>query len=549
MKGTMSPREVAEAENRLERFNSERDRIIATVRRRVVDSHVRAAEASPDSSLEYVLNDVAFSEIRRYEKSRGKEAQKKLAKWRDLALRLGRMSEAEKRRELEQLVNWHASDIAGNFNPKVYRLANDIIPSALSFLLAPISSFREGINAIGGLAGQVQVEGALDLVRTAADAGTLVFAPTHTSNLDSIVLGFGLSRAGLPPVTYGAGKNLFSNPFLSYFMQNLGAYRVDRRLRFGLYKNVLKEYSTVLLERGFHSLFFPGGTRCRSGEVEQRLKLGLLGTSISAFGNTLIESVSNRRIFVVPVTINYRLVLEAETLVEDYLAETGKSRYIIEDDEFSRIGRVIEFARKLLAHGSSVIIRLGRPLDVFGHSVNDELESLDGTGRVIDSRSLLWNAEGEVVRDSQRDSVYTRRVGRSLARSFRRETVFLSTHLTCRAVMDEVMERTKITDLYKLLRVPTSAVKVEVSAALAAIDRLRERLREHPEWGLVESSLSEQSAQQILDDGLRSLSSYHTKAVLTRLGDSIRVGYGKLLFYYQNRMSHIPREIGEVATP
>ena len=62
-------------------------------------------------------------------------------------------------------------------------------------------------------------------------------------------------------------------------MHNLGAYRVERRLRFGLYKEILKEYSTVLLESGYHSLFFPGGTRCRSNEVERHVKLGLLGTA------------------------------------------------------------------------------------------------------------------------------------------------------------------------------------------------------------------------------------------------------------------------------
>ena len=86
--------------------------------------------------------------------------------------------------------------------------------------------------------------------------------------MDSPAIGLRPACArGLPPTTYGAGKNLFSNPFISFFMRNLGAYRVDRRLRFELYKDVLKEYSTVLLEHGYHSLFFPGGTRCR---VEHR---------------------------------------------------------------------------------------------------------------------------------------------------------------------------------------------------------------------------------------------------------------------------------------
>ena len=92
------------------------------------------------------------------------------------------------------------------------------------------------------------------------------------------------------------------------------------------------------------------------------------------------------------------------------------------------------------------------------------------------------------------------------------------------------------------MRVPTSAVKVEVEDAERAITRLRERLAEHPEWGKVADSLSEKSAAQMLDDGLRSLQSYHTRPVVTRVGDAIRVGYSKLLFYYQNRMSHIPRE-------
>src|SRR5690606_3164405 len=165
--------------------------------------------------------------------------------------------------------------------------------------------------------------------------------------------------------------------FISFFMHNLGAYRVDRRLKFALYKDVLKEYSTVLLERGFHSLFFPGGTRNRSNRVEDHLKLGLLGTGLAAYRNSLRAGAPSRRIYVVPATINYRLVLEAETLIEDYLEETGRSRYIIEDDEFSRLGRILEFVRKILVHEGAVVMRLGRPLDPFGNTVDDRGESLD----------------------------------------------------------------------------------------------------------------------------------------------------------------------------
>ena len=540
-------RRVAEAENRLERFNTERDRIVATVSRRVVQDQVRRAQSGEEGSLEYVLNDVAFSEIRRYESARTKDGTRKLARWREFAARLGRMSADDKRRELERLVTSYATDIVGNFNPRVYRFANGVLPPALSFLLAPIRSVRDGVAALGSLQAQVHVDGEVELVRRAADRGTLVFTPTHSSNLDSIVLGFGLHRSHLPPVTYGAGKNLFTNPFMSFFMHNLGAYRVDRRLKFSLYKDVLKEYSTVLLERGFHSLFFPGGTRCRSNRVEQKLKLGLLGTALTAYHNCLRDATSTRRLYIVPVTINYRLVLEAETLIEDYLAETGRSRYIIEDDEFSRLGRIVEFLRKTLAHESAVILRLGRPLDPFGHTTDDDGESVDSRGRVIDPSTYLRGADGEIVADSQRDIVYTRALGGSLARAFLAETMFSTTPIVCRAVLDAVRERVSVRDIYRLCRLPTSAVHVERSDVIARAGALRELIHDHPEWGKVTDVADSLSPGDMLDDALGVLTTYHTHPVVEPLSNRLRVGAMKLLFYYANRTDHIPVAPGGVA--
>ena len=117
--------------------------------------------------------------------------------------------------------------------------------------------------SLDALRDKVVVQGNMAHLRKLADKGTLIFVPTHSSNMDSIVFGFALERSELPPDTYGAGKNLFTNPLLSFFMHNLGAYKVDRRKQAVLYKQVLKEYATVSMEFGYHNLFFPGGTRCR----------------------------------------------------------------------------------------------------------------------------------------------------------------------------------------------------------------------------------------------------------------------------------------------
>ena len=316
--------------------------------------------------------------------------------------------------------------------------------------------------ALGNLDARILADGELDLAAACAERGTLVVTPTHSSNMDSPAIGFGLLRAGLPPTTYGAGKNLFTNPFISFFMRNLGAYRVDRRLKFELYKDVLKKYSTVLLEHGYHSLFFPGGTRCRSNIVEKHLKLGLLGTAVTAYKNSVREGTPNKRLYFVPVTINYRLVLEAETLIDDYLAETGKSRYIITDDEFSRIGRIVEFFRKILAHEGSVVVRFGRPLDPFGNDITDDGESIDRAGRAVDPGELRARRRrrGHATTISATPSTRARSAAGS-PRRIPRLTVFHSTHLVARALYDAIAARAGTRDIYRLLRLPPPQLAVE----------------------------------------------------------------------------------------
>ncbi len=530
-----SDRPVREARNRLESFNADRDRVLATVERRVVARLVKEAERGGDHSLEYVLNDVCVNELKRL--GNGEKA----ARWRALAGKLGALSEDDKRAELTSLVRFFGEDIVGNFDPRVYRFATRVLTPGLGLLFSPLSSVRGGVGGLlRELDSRIQVEGPLDVLRGIAERGTLVVTPTHSSNMDSVVIGLALERAGLPPVTYGAGKNLFTNPFISYFMHNLGAYRVDRRLRFELYKDILKEYSTVLLESGYHSLFFPGGTRCRSNMVERSVKLGLLGTAVTAYSNNVRAGEPQRRIYIVPATINYRLVLEAETLIHDYLAETGQRRYIITDDEFSRLGRIVEFVRKIVAHEGAVVIRFGRPLDPFGNDVDDDGESHDRAGRRVDPRTYLTGADGEHGEDPQRDAEYTRLLGRRLADVYPRESVFHSTHLVTRVLYDAIATQAGTRDVYKLLR--TQVREVPVPEVVRALGDLRRRIVDAPAVGRLHQRVVAAGDQATLDDALRALGTYHARPVIERQGDVVRVGDLELVYYYQNRISHLAPE-------
>ena len=514
-------------------FNDARADIVRTVIDRVVLS-------TKDPLL--ALNDAAYHETKRLEGSRRPDDVRELGEWQRLARSLARTSDAERRQRLRDLSERYGWDVAGNFDPRVYKVSTRLLPPIVTALLAP-SNFAglvktpSKIVSLDTLSDQVIVEGPLDKLRSVVQRGTAVYVPTHLSNMDSIVFGYALERAGLPPATYGAGKNLFTNPLLSFFMHNLGAYRVDRRIRHNLYKDVLKTYSCVLLERGYHSLFFPGGTRSRSGGVERRLKLGLVGSAIEAYARTLKEN-RERRIFFVPATINYLITLEAETLIADFLSEAGKGRFIIEDDESTRLGRVTSFVTKLLGMHGAVVIRLGEPMDPFGNLVDEQGVSHDRRGRVVDPGSYVRDARGEVVVDASRDAQYTRELGEEICRSFARDTVIMATHLTAAACFQRLRSASPASDLFTVLRQRDVVTIPRDDLARDAV-RLRDQLLALEREGGVRLSeaIRKASGGDIVEGALRAFAGYHKAPVLRSEPEGIVLSDTNLLFYYQNRLA------------
>jgi len=503
-------------------------------RRAIVDEVVERVCSAIRDPL-HTLNDAAYQEIKRLQRAGGPE----YAEWRSLARQLGRMSDSEHRAKLEDYARKYAWDVAGNFDPRVYKFASRAMAPLLGALMSPRSTVRNlpGSFDLTALDGRVLVQGPREHIKKLSEVGTLVFVPTHLSNLDSVVFGFALERAGLPPATYGAGKNLFTNPVLSYFMHNLGAYRVDRRLRHTLYKDVLKAYSCVLIERGYHSLFFPGGTRSRSGGVERKLKLGLAGTAVEAFARTAEEG-RPRKVFFVPATINYLLTLEAETLVDDFLQEEGKARYIIEDDESTRVARVASFLQKLLGLDAACVVRFSRPLDCFGNYVDDEGNSHDARGRVVDAVDYVVGRAGRPCRDPVRDAEYTRELGDRVVDGFKRDTVVMATHLVAACAFDKLHRSVGRGDIFAMLR-HRDDVSVSRAELAEDIDKLVARAHVLEEKGelVLGPAVKSKSGAAILDDALKAFAGYHTHEVLTPRGSDLVLYDTRLLFYYQNRLA------------
>ena len=515
-------------------FNSERDDIVSDVVKRICTTH------EPDRArLEIALNDAAYHEIRRLETQRDEEARDRLGYWRSMIRRIGKMDDTEQRRVLHTIVTEMTRDVAGNFDPRVYRFARQAAPRLIGGIMEPrrlVAAAPESLDRV------LKVQGDLERLRQLQNEGSLVFVPTHSSNLDSIVLAQALEISGLPPVVYGAGKNLFTNPIISFFMHNLGAYRVDRRIRVSLYKDILKLYSQVMIERGYHSLFFPGGTRSRSGMIERHVKLGLLGSAVEAFTTNQVRRI-DRPVWFVPTTINYALVLEAETLIKDWLMEEGQARYIIEDDEFSQIDRWFAFFRKMVGMRGACTIRFGDPIDPFGNRVDARGQSLTPTGRAIDPGGYV-EQRGKPVVDALRDAAYTRELGEVLAQRYEEDTVLMSTQVVAHVLFRDLVQSTPGMDLFARLRL-RGEIGLDRETLCQELGEARDRLCALEAKGRVRTSdvVKEDTPSELLERALSYWNGYHDSTAATLEGNRVVLGDPSLLLYYQNRLVPFAEDI------
>ena len=434
---------------------------------------------------------------------------------------------------IERVVTYYAAEITGHFDPRVYGFATSVVPAALSALLHGGKPSRH----IFDVDERILLEGEVASLQRATRLGTVVLVPTHVSNLDSLVLGHAIHRLRLPPFAYGAGLNLFSNPVLGFFMRHLGAFTVDRKKSDPLYLATVKEYATLLLERGQHMLFFPGGTRSRSGEMESHLKLGFLGRVVNAFVNRRIADPASPPMFVVPCTLSYPLVLEAESLIEEYLSKRGGPHFVDVRDELEQPARWLGFLRGLGSLDVQLHVRFGRPLDPFGHAVDDQGLSYDSCGRVIDPVRYLLT-DGVVARDDARDAEYTRLLSEHVVAAYRRDTVALPSSVLAFALFNCIHRRMSRLDLFRFLRVLGPSVMVSLTELEPEIEAVLSELKLLAAKGVIQLApeLVNAGRTAVIDRGAATLNAYHQPAVLRHCRDAIEVTQPTLLLYYRNHL-------------
>ncbi len=441
---------------------------------------------------------------------------------------------------LKRITQRYANEIAGNFKANSYRFARSVITFWFARLLnaARVNQSFAFFRNRYTLRDKIQIVGKAKHVRRLARRGTVVMVPTHFSNLDSILIGWVIHALGLPAFIYGAGLNLFNIKIFAYFMNSLGAYKVDRRKKNLVYLETLKLYSHLAIMKGCHSLFFPGGTRSRSGMIEKILKKGLLSTAIEAQRSLYAENPeTDRKIFIVPVTINYHFVLEAPSLVNDYLQSQGAQRYFPEQDEYSGSFTMIKFLFKFFTKGSNISVSIGRGLDVVGNYVDDDGNSMDHTGKIIETRDYFIS-NNVLTSDKQREEVYTRMLSQKIVSEYHRINRVFASHIAAFIAFEIWQKQHAKLDLFSFLRLPEEDLSIDYETFKNTFKRVRKQVfKLKKQDKLYAATHLKGNLDEVIRLGLENVGIFHVKRPLLMNRDkSIITQDLNTLYYYHNRL-------------
>ncbi len=459
-----------------------------------------------------------------------------------LAAKPGEESAPKADELLYRIILRYANEIAGNFKASSYRLTREIVKFWFARLLngARVKKFGAFFRNRYSLRDKIHIVGKVGMLRKLATEGTVVMVPTHFSNLDSILIGWIIHSLGLPAFIYGAGLNLFNIKIFAYFMNSLGAYKVDRRKKNVPYLETLKFYSMLAVQKGAHSIFFPGGTRSRSGRLEKQLKLGLLSSTIEAQRNLYLETPADqpiRKIFIVPVTLNYHFVLEAPDLIDDYLSSKGQDRYLPEQDKYGS-WQLLQFLFKFFTKGSNISVSIGPGLDVMGNYVDEDGNSLDNHGRIINPRDYFIS-DGAVTIDKQREDEYTRMLSQRIVSEYYRINRVFGSHLVAFVAFELWQKKYPNLDLFGLLRLPEEDQELPYEEFRAACKRVRREIyRLKDDNKIYHATHLKGNIDLVIRHGLDNVGIFHLKRplLMNKEGNIITRDFSTL-YYYHNRLA------------
>jgi glycerol-3-phosphate O-acyltransferase len=176
---------------------------------------------------------------------------------------------------------------------------------------------------------------------------SVVFLPSHKSNLDHLVLQYMLHENGHPPNHTAGGINMNFFP-VGPLVRRSGVFFIRRTFKDNpTYKFVLRHYIDYLIEKRFPLEWYIEGGRSRSGKLLPP-RFGLIANVVDAYRRGKADDV-----YLIPVAIAYDQITD----VQDYTAEQhGAAK---QKEGFSWFVNVIRGLRRRLG---DIHLEFGEPL-------------------------------------------------------------------------------------------------------------------------------------------------------------------------------------------
>jgi glycerol-3-phosphate O-acyltransferase len=170
----------------------------------------------------------------------------------------------------------------------------------------------------------------------------VIYVMNHRSNADYVLVAYVL--AGDVSISYAVGEWARAFP-LEYVFKTFGSYFIRRRYREPLYHTVLERYVQLITRNGVTQGIFPEGGLTRDGKLRPA-KIGLLDYALGVARDPELR----RRMFIVPMAVNYDRVLEDRTLLRELATQSGGERA-------SRLTQLREVTRFVVWNAARLVTR------------------------------------------------------------------------------------------------------------------------------------------------------------------------------------------------
>ena len=221
----------------------------------------------------------------------------------------------------------------------------DLVANAIHWL------YRQGYGSIH------YQPGAFRDIATLGQTSSLVFLPSHKSNLDHLVLQYVLWENDAPPNHTAGGINMNFFP-IGPIIRRTGVFFIRRTFKDNpIYKFVLRSYIDYLIANRFPLEWYLEGGRSRSGKLSPP-RFGMLSYVTDSFRRGQAEDV-----YLVPTSITYDQIMD----VGSYAAEQlGMAK---EKESFSWF---LKSVRALRRRYGNIHIGFGEPLSLAKELAADE---------------------------------------------------------------------------------------------------------------------------------------------------------------------------------